>query len=127
MKFMETKSMSLAEAALKWTLAYPEVSTSIPGIRNLRQAVMNCSASDGEKLSLTAASKAEKLYRANFGLPVKTFSSDEGVHAVFMSGVRVATKTKAKKTRKVKPDSRKRNRPMKKEKKSKTKSKKKKK
>src|ERR1019366_158781 len=64
LKFMETKSMSLADAALKWTLAYPEVSTSIPGIRNLRQAVLNCVAGDGETLSPASARKAEKLYQA---------------------------------------------------------------
>src|SRR5258708_15278001 len=40
LKFLETKTLSLAEAALKWTLAYPEISTSIPGIRNLSQAGM---------------------------------------------------------------------------------------
>ncbi len=127
LKFLETKTLSMAEGALKWTLAYPEVSTSIPGIRNLRQAVMNCVAGDGETLSPVSAGKAEKLYQANFGLPVKTLSSDEGVHAVFMSGVRVATKIKVKKTAKVKSSTRKRSVPVKKAKKAKSKPKKKKK
>jgi aryl-alcohol dehydrogenase-like predicted oxidoreductase len=115
LKFLETKTLSLAEASLKWTLAYPEVSTSIPGIRNLRQAEMNCRAGDGETLPTVAARKAEKLYQINFGLPVKDLSSVEGVHAVFMSGVRVAiTKSKVKRAPKSKPTPRKKTRPAKK-------------
>jgi hypothetical protein len=127
LKFLETKTLSLAEAALKWTLAYPEVSTSIPGIRNLRQAAMNCAVGDGEKLPLTAARKAEKLYQANFGLPVKALPSDGGIHAVFMSGIRLAAKAKAKKTVKVKSSPAQKSSRIKKAKKTKTKPKKKKK
>jgi aryl-alcohol dehydrogenase-like predicted oxidoreductase len=101
LKYLESKSMTLAEGALKWTLAYPEVSTSIPGIRNLRQAVLNCEAGDGQILPLSAVHKAEKLYKANFGLPVKSVSTEEGVHAVFRSGIRVVVaKLKTKKIKK---------------------------
>lgn len=89
LKFLAS-SMPLAEAALKWTLAYPAVSTAIPGIRNLRQALANCAAGDGAVLAKAAARKAEALYLKNFGLPVKTVASDAGVPAVLMSGVRVA-------------------------------------
>jgi aryl-alcohol dehydrogenase-like predicted oxidoreductase len=94
--FLESKTMSLAEAALKWTLAYPEVSTSIPGIRNLKQALANCVAGDGEKMDLAKARKAEKLYKRNFGLPMKKVASEEGVHAVLMSGIQVVASRKAK-------------------------------
>jgi aryl-alcohol dehydrogenase-like predicted oxidoreductase len=96
LKFLSSKTMPLAEAALKWTLAYPEVSTAIPGIRNLRQAALNCSAGDGETLSAPLARKAENLYKSNFGLPVQKVASDEGVPAVFVSGVRVPTVSKPK-------------------------------
>ena len=93
--FLATPKRSLAEAALKWTLAYPEVSTSIPGIRNLRQALLNCPAGDGERLPSADVKKAEKLYSKNFGLPVKPTLSDKGVHAVFMSGLRVKAASQA--------------------------------
>ncbi len=84
LKFLSSSSLPLSEAAIKWTLSYPAVSTSIPGIRNLGQATVNCAAGDGEKLSISKVRKAEKLYQANFGLPIKTLSSDAGVPAVFM-------------------------------------------
>ncbi len=114
LKFLSSKSMPLSEAAIKWTLNYPMVSTSIPGIRNLNQAAVNCAAGDGENISLAAARKSEKLYRSNFGLPIKTLSSDRGIQAVFMSGIRLAAaskqrlkknpvqKTRAKKSHKIK-------------------------
>jgi aryl-alcohol dehydrogenase-like predicted oxidoreductase len=89
LSYLQTKTMPLAEAALKWTLAHPAVSTTIPGIRNLKQALLNCAAGDGPVLSAEDARKAEELYKSNFGLPVKTVDSDEDVEAVFMSGVRV--------------------------------------
>lgn len=37
---------TLAQAALKFTLAHPAVSTVIPGMRNATQAALNCSVSD---------------------------------------------------------------------------------
>ena len=37
---------TLAQAALKWVLAHPAVSTVIPGIRNVAQAEANCDVSD---------------------------------------------------------------------------------
>jgi aryl-alcohol dehydrogenase-like predicted oxidoreductase len=96
-KFLASKSMSLAEASLKWTLAYPEVSTTIPGIRNLKQAVVNCAAGEGAVLSPSLCRKAEKLYRKNFGLPIQKVDSDEAVPAVFMSGVKVGSPARVKK------------------------------
>lgn len=92
LKFLASRAMPLAEAAIKWTLAYPEVSTSIPGIRNPHQALLNCAAGDGAPLAHAAVQKAEKLYRANFGLPVKTVVTEEGVPAVLMSGIKLAAR-----------------------------------
>ena len=103
LQFLSTKTMSLAEAALKWTLAYPDVSTSIPGIRNLRQAVLNCSAGDGETLTRASVLRCEKLYRSNFALPVKKVTSSEGIPAVFFSGVKVLSTTSPKKGKGKKP------------------------
>lgn len=125
LKFLSSKTIPLAEAALKWTLAYPEVSTSIPGIRNLKQALLNCPAGDGEKLSIPVVRKAEKIYLGNFGLPVKTVVSDNEIPAVFMSGVRVVSlkPAKASKPKGLKTTAR-RSKPLKKPKTKKEKSKK---
>lgn len=101
LKFLQDKTRTLGEAALKWTLAYPQVSTAIPGIRNPRQAVMNCAAGDGPLLPKALVKKAEKLYAVNFGLPVTKTASDAGVHAVFMSGTRLTAPPKKKSTPKI--------------------------
>ncbi|HTC22168.1 MAG TPA: aldo/keto reductase [bacterium] len=112
LKFLSSKSMPLSEAAIKWTLSYPAVSTSIPGIRNLNQATVNCAAGDGEKVSASAARKSEKLYGANFGLPVKSLPSDGGVPAVFMSGIRLAPPLK-KKSKIIRPQKARAHKPVK--------------
>jgi len=89
--------LSLAEAALRWTLAFPEVSVTIPGIRNQRQAILNCRAGSGQGLPASCVQKAKKLYRSNFGLPVRSVASTEGVAAVLMSGVKVVAPRKTRK------------------------------
>lgn len=96
LRFLSSRTIPLAEAAIKWTLACPEISTSIPGIRNPRQAILNCAAGDGAPLTRSTVQKAEKLYRANFGLPVKTVVTEEGVHAVLMSGIKLAASSSGK-------------------------------
>jgi len=103
LKFLETPGRTLAEAALKWTLAFPEVSVCIPGIRNVRQAEVNLKASEGVPLSPDELKKSAALYRKNFGLPVKKVSSHQTIHAVFMSGVEaVKAPQKKKAARRVK-------------------------
>jgi aryl-alcohol dehydrogenase-like predicted oxidoreductase len=89
LQFLASRSTSLAEAALKWTIAYPEVSVAIPGIRNSHQARINGLAGDGTRGSIAAAKKAQALYRRNFGLPVQKVVSIETVPAVFISGVKL--------------------------------------
>ena len=54
---------TLPQAALKWVLAHPAVSTVIPGIRNLAQAEANCGVSD---LPAMPATLVEKLRRHNW-------------------------------------------------------------
>jgi len=48
--FLTEDGTPLAVAALKFCLSHPAVSTVIPGIRNVRQAEINLSASDGRPL-----------------------------------------------------------------------------
>jgi len=54
---------TLAQAALKFVLAHPAVSTVIPGIRNLAQADANCGVSD---LSPLSADLLTRLQRHNW-------------------------------------------------------------
>ena len=100
LQFLASRDTPLAEAAVKWTLAAPEVSTSIPGIRNPRQARLNCKAGEGMALARTAAQKAEKLYRTNFGLPVRRVATEEGIPAVLLSGVRAAAAPEKRRVKK---------------------------
>ncbi len=100
LEFLASRSMPLAEAALKWTLAYPEVSTAIPGIRNPRQARINSLAGDGARVPLAAARKAQGLYSKNFGLPVMKAASLDPIPAVFISGVKLLSPPKGKKIKK---------------------------
>lgn len=54
---------TLPQAALKWVLAHPAVSTVIPGIRNVAQAEANCGVSD---LPAMPAPLVERLRRHNW-------------------------------------------------------------
>lgn len=54
---------TLPQAALKWVLAHPAVTTVIPGIRNVAQADANCGVSD---LPAMPAALVEKLRRHNW-------------------------------------------------------------
>ncbi len=54
---------TLPQAALKWVLAHPAVSTVIPGIRSVAQAEANCGVSD---LPALPAALVEKLRRHNW-------------------------------------------------------------
>ncbi len=54
---------TLPQAALKWVLAHPAVSTVIPGIRNVAQADANCGVSD---LPAMPVALVEKLRRHNW-------------------------------------------------------------
>ncbi len=55
--------LTMAQAALKFVLAHPAVSTVIPGIRNVAQAEANCGASDLPDL---APELVTKLHRHNW-------------------------------------------------------------
>jgi len=101
LKFLSSGKRTPSQAAIQWTLAYPEVSTAIPGIRNLHQAKSNCLAGEGEPLALPLAKKAEKLYKVNFGLPVVKVSAAESIPAVFMSGIKIEAKAPSAKKKPV--------------------------
>jgi aryl-alcohol dehydrogenase-like predicted oxidoreductase len=98
--FLEDKTRSLADASILWTLAHPAVSTSIPGIRNLAQAKMNCRVGNLSPLPAGPARKAQALYLKNFGLPVKAIASLDPVPAVLVSGFKAAKAQKKTTARK---------------------------
>jgi aryl-alcohol dehydrogenase-like predicted oxidoreductase len=54
---------TLPQAAIKWVLAHPAVSTVIPGMRNAAQAEANCAVSD---LPVMPAALVERLHRHNW-------------------------------------------------------------
>jgi len=60
---LEGSSYTMAQAAIKFVLAHPAVSTVIPGIRNVGQAEANCSVSD---LPAMAPELVTKLHRHNW-------------------------------------------------------------
>lgn len=60
---LEGSGYTLPQAALKFVLAHPAVSTVIPGIRNVAQAEANCGVSD---LPAMPAALVEKLHRHNW-------------------------------------------------------------
>ena len=54
---------TLPQAAIKWVLAHPAVSTVIPGMRNAAQAEANCAVSD---LPMMSTSLVDRLHRHNW-------------------------------------------------------------
>jgi len=60
---LEGSGYTMPQAALKWVLAHPAVSTVIPGIRNVAQADANCGVSD---LPAMPKPLVEKLRRHNW-------------------------------------------------------------
>jgi aryl-alcohol dehydrogenase-like predicted oxidoreductase len=60
---LEGSNYSMAQAAIKFVLAHPAVSTVIPGIRNVAQAEANCGVSD---LPSMGADLLVKLHRHNW-------------------------------------------------------------
>jgi aryl-alcohol dehydrogenase-like predicted oxidoreductase len=60
---LEGSGLTMAQAALKFVLAHPAVSTVIPGIRNITQAEANCAVSDRPDLP---PQLLEKLRRHNW-------------------------------------------------------------
>lgn len=59
-------SRSLAEGALRFVLANPEIATTIPGARNARQVEMNAAAADGILPSDVVAKLRSRLGEYNF-------------------------------------------------------------
>lgn len=58
---------TLPELALRYILSFPEISTTIPGIRKIANAQANCAVSDGRKLSKSLLDELKKhVWERNF-------------------------------------------------------------
>jgi aryl-alcohol dehydrogenase-like predicted oxidoreductase len=68
LSFLVSGDRSAAQAALRFALAFPEVSVAIPGAKTAAQAEENLRASDAPPLSSDELNEARRLYARDFGL-----------------------------------------------------------
>jgi aryl-alcohol dehydrogenase-like predicted oxidoreductase len=68
LSFLARPDRTMAQAALQFVLAYPEVSVTIPGAKSVAQAEENAAASDVPPLSADDVERARRLYGKDFGM-----------------------------------------------------------
>jgi len=68
LSFLAGPDRTMAQAALGFVLAYPEVSVTIPGAKTVAQAEENAAASDSPPLSKDDVEQARRLYAKDFGM-----------------------------------------------------------
>ena len=68
LSFLAKEGRTPAQAALRFVLAFPEVSVAIPGAKTVSQTEENLGASDVPPLSPTDVDEARHLYARDFGL-----------------------------------------------------------
>ncbi len=68
LSFLARDGRTRAQAALRFVLAFPEVSVAIPGAKTPGQAEENLRASDAPPLSPEEVDQARRLYARDFGL-----------------------------------------------------------
>lgn len=68
LSFLAREGRTPAQAALRFVLAFPEISVAIPGAKTAAQAEENARASDVAPLSGEDVAKARDLYARDFGL-----------------------------------------------------------
>jgi aryl-alcohol dehydrogenase-like predicted oxidoreductase len=66
--FLAREGRTMAQAALRFVLAFPEVSVAIPGGKTVDQVEENCSAADAPELSPADLRRARDLYAKDFAL-----------------------------------------------------------
>ncbi len=66
--FLTRDGRSAAQGALRFVLAFPEVSVTIPGAKTVAQAEENIGASDSPPLTRDEVERARTLYARDFGL-----------------------------------------------------------
>jgi len=68
LSFLAREDRTAAQAALRFVLAFPEVSVAIPGAKTVAQVEENLRASEAPPLSSGELDDARKLYARDFGL-----------------------------------------------------------
>lgn len=67
LRFLTAPGRTMAQAALRFVLAYPEVSVTIPGAKTAAQAAENAGASDAPSLTQAEIREARIAYAKDFG------------------------------------------------------------
>src|SRR2546429_1994780 len=68
LSFLAGSNRTMAQAALRFLLAFPEVSVTIPGAKTVAQAEENAAASEAPPLSKDEVARARQLYAKDFGM-----------------------------------------------------------
>src|SRR2546425_4317446 len=68
LSFLTGSNRTMTQAALRFVLAFPEVSVTIPGAKTVAQAEENAAASDAPPLSKDDVERARRLYAKDFGM-----------------------------------------------------------
>jgi aryl-alcohol dehydrogenase-like predicted oxidoreductase len=68
LSFLVKPNRTMTQAALRFVLAFPEVSVAIPGAKTVAQVVENAGSSDAPPLNVAEIQEARSLYAKDFGL-----------------------------------------------------------
>ena len=68
LSFLAKRGRTRAQAALRFVLAFPDVSTTIPGAKTTAQVEENLGASEAASLTEAEIAEARRLYARDFGL-----------------------------------------------------------
>jgi len=68
LSFLTKPNRTTAQAALRFVLAFPEVSIAIPGAKTAVQVVENVGSADAPPLTPAEVQEARSLYAKDFGL-----------------------------------------------------------
>src|SRR2546422_508215 len=68
LSFLTGSNRTMTQAALRFVLAFPEISVTIPGAKTVAQAEENAAAGDSPPLSKDDVERARHLYAKDFGM-----------------------------------------------------------
>ena len=68
LSFLARSNRTMAQAALRFVLAFPEVSVAIPGAKTIDQVEENVAAAEVPSLTEAEIRRARTLYAKDFGL-----------------------------------------------------------
>jgi aryl-alcohol dehydrogenase-like predicted oxidoreductase len=68
LSFLVKPNRTMAQAALRFVLAFPEISVAIPGAKTVAQVAENVGSADAPPLTQAEVQEARALYSKDFGL-----------------------------------------------------------